>query len=301
MAAALGQFKAKAAAEENEDKRKLFQGQLAKLEAAFASFNKAHSAAADLSQPRAEVRISSCPEGRGVRGVVQLVEAAKDALSDWLDKAKGEGVTEHAIFAALARHYEAEFHEGAALPSSPTKVKAEVEWVVRHGETGRGAAGCPDAGVRVRPRDHHIHPGHHRQGIRIRRQRVRPFHMHGPEPHYYLLRVGADRAMDVDGQMGECVGCRSVYFDTRALDGAPGHAYGKLVPEAVGDAAALREGEGALSDAKEAKRSPNDFALWKRSKGGQLNSLDKKKTGQTPYVDRANDKLSGPSQSLAEH
>jgi len=38
----------------------------------------------------------------------------------------------------------------------------------------------------------------------------------------------------------------SVYFDVGAFSRAPNHAYGKLVPEAVGDEAALEEGEGSF-------------------------------------------------------
>lgn len=36
----------------------------------------------------------------------------------------------------------------------------------------------------------------------------------------------------------------SVYFDTGKFDASQQHAYGKLVPEAVGDQTALQEGEG---------------------------------------------------------
>jgi len=36
----------------------------------------------------------------------------------------------------------------------------------------------------------------------------------------------------------------SVYFDTVRFSQADGHYYAKLVPEAVGDAKALQEGEG---------------------------------------------------------
>lgn len=64
----------------------------------------------------------------------------------------------------------------------------------------------------------------------------------------------------------------SVYFDTVAFDGHNGHCYGRIAPEAVGDAASLAEGEGELGAAATAacpKRSPRDFALWKRSKPGE--------------------------------
>ncbi len=64
----------------------------------------------------------------------------------------------------------------------------------------------------------------------------------------------------------------SVYFDVSKFDAAEGHHYAKLVPEAYGDAKALQEGEGDLSVSEERlseKRSANDFALWKASKGGE--------------------------------
>jgi cysteinyl-tRNA synthetase len=48
--------------------------------------------------------------------------------------------------------------------------------------------------------------------------------------------------------------------------------YGKLVPENVGNTAALAEGEGALPSASlgaSDKRDPNDFVLWKSSRPGE--------------------------------
>lgn len=64
----------------------------------------------------------------------------------------------------------------------------------------------------------------------------------------------------------------SVYFMTSKFDSSPDHSYAKLVPEAFGDEAALKEGEGDLSisqDQLSEKRSPNDFALWKAAKPGE--------------------------------
>jgi len=64
----------------------------------------------------------------------------------------------------------------------------------------------------------------------------------------------------------------SVYFDVSRFDTQEGHHYAKLVPEAFGDAKSLQDGEGDLSiseDRLNEKRSPNDFALWKRSKAGE--------------------------------
>ena len=60
----------------------------------------------------------------------------------------------------------------------------------------------------------------------------------------------------------------SVYFDVKQFDDDPDHHYAKLVPEAVGDRAALAEGEGELS-ASTGKRSDRDFVLWKASKPGE--------------------------------
>lgn len=62
----------------------------------------------------------------------------------------------------------------------------------------------------------------------------------------------------------------SVYFDTVKFGSSSKHKYGKLMPEAIGDAKALSEGEGVLSgDSQIEKRHPNDFALWKKSKAGE--------------------------------
>jgi len=61
----------------------------------------------------------------------------------------------------------------------------------------------------------------------------------------------------------------SVYFDVKQFDSNPCHHYAKLMPEAVGDAKALAEGEGDLSADGQEKRFANDFALWKKSKPGE--------------------------------
>ncbi|KAK9879201.1 hypothetical protein WA026_004049 [Henosepilachna vigintioctopunctata] len=63
----------------------------------------------------------------------------------------------------------------------------------------------------------------------------------------------------------------SVYFDVGNFDKRDKHYYAKLVPEAYGDTNSLQEGEGDLTctEARNEKRSPNDFALWKRSKSGE--------------------------------
>ncbi|CAH0397272.1 unnamed protein product [Chilo suppressalis] len=61
----------------------------------------------------------------------------------------------------------------------------------------------------------------------------------------------------------------SVYFNVCEFDNRENHHYARLVPEAYGDTKSLQEGEGDLTDDTAEKRSPNDFALWKRSKAGE--------------------------------
>lgn len=61
----------------------------------------------------------------------------------------------------------------------------------------------------------------------------------------------------------------SVYFDTAAFGASKGKAYGKLLPENVGQSELLAEGEGSLSAGKSDKRNASDFALWKKSKQGE--------------------------------
>lgn len=61
----------------------------------------------------------------------------------------------------------------------------------------------------------------------------------------------------------------SVYFSVSDFDSKDKHYYARLVPEAYGDTKSLQEGEGDLTDDTSEKRSPNDFALWKRSKAGE--------------------------------
>jgi cysteinyl-tRNA synthetase len=61
----------------------------------------------------------------------------------------------------------------------------------------------------------------------------------------------------------------SVYFSVDVFHDDPRHAYSKLVPESRGNAELLADGEGALSVGQSDKRSPSDFALWKKSKEGE--------------------------------
>lgn len=61
----------------------------------------------------------------------------------------------------------------------------------------------------------------------------------------------------------------SVYFSVESFHGHGCHHYGKLLPECLGNAALLAEGEGALSRGASDKRGSGDFALWKRSREGE--------------------------------
>jgi cysteinyl-tRNA synthetase len=66
-------------------------------------------------------------------------------------------------------------------------------------------------------------------------------------------------AYEVDG---------SVYFDIAAFEKG-GNTYARLRPDSKNDKALQEEGEGALSTNLGGKRSPGDFALWKKSKPGE--------------------------------
>lgn len=60
----------------------------------------------------------------------------------------------------------------------------------------------------------------------------------------------------------------SIYFDILAFEKA-GNTYARLRPENRNDKSLQEEGEGSLSKNLGTKRSPGDFALWKRSKAGE--------------------------------
>lgn len=62
----------------------------------------------------------------------------------------------------------------------------------------------------------------------------------------------------------------SVYFHVTAFEQAEGMHYCKLAPEQIHNASLLAEGEGKLTQSHATeKRSPRDFALWKKSKEGE--------------------------------
>eukprot|EP01055_Gregarina_sp_Pseudo9_P005958 Gregarina_sp_Pseudo_9__5957@NODE_968_length_2021_cov_13_870838_g908_i0_p1_GENE_NODE_968_length_2021_cov_13_870838_g908_i0NODE_968_length_2021_cov_13_870838_g908_i0_p1_ORF_typecomplete_len650_score166_30tRNAsynt_1e/PF01406_19/5_2e128tRNAsynt_1e/PF01406_19/7_4e02tRNAsynt_1g/PF09334_11/0_0042tRNAsynt_1g/PF09334_11/2_5e05tRNAsynt_1/PF00133_22/2_9tRNAsynt_1/PF00133_22/2_2e08DALR_2/PF09190_11/5_5e08DALR_2/PF09190_11/8_9e03tRNAsynt_1f/PF01921_18/4_4e02tRNAsynt_1f/PF01921_18/0_005tRNAsynt_1d/PF00750_19/ len=60
----------------------------------------------------------------------------------------------------------------------------------------------------------------------------------------------------------------SVYFDISAFRKSDKHVYGRMEPWSVNDEGRVLEGEGALGIVTE-KRSPLDFALWKKAKEGE--------------------------------
>ncbi|OZJ02371.1 hypothetical protein BZG36_04436 [Bifiguratus adelaidae] len=62
---------------------------------------------------------------------------------------------------------------------------------------------------------------------------------------------------------------QSVYFDTAKYDNSQNHQYAKLEPSSKGNMALVEDGEGSLGSKLQGKRSPNDFALWKKSKPGE--------------------------------
>ncbi|KAH8177153.1 tRNA synthetases class I (C) catalytic domain-containing protein [Sarocladium implicatum] len=60
----------------------------------------------------------------------------------------------------------------------------------------------------------------------------------------------------------------SIYFDILAFEKA-GNTYARLRPENRNDKSLQEEGEGSLSKNLGTKKSPGDFALWKKSKAGE--------------------------------
>lgn len=55
--------------------------------------------------------VASKNEENIIQSKCELLKAAKDPISDWLDKNHGASVTDNAIFAELPRYWENEFHK----------------------------------------------------------------------------------------------------------------------------------------------------------------------------------------------
>lgn len=75
------------------DKRKMQEGQISRLSDAVRAVE------------------DSVKSGDQADARSNLLVAAKDLLSDWLDKERGTGVTENAIFSKLPKYWEEEFHK----------------------------------------------------------------------------------------------------------------------------------------------------------------------------------------------
>ncbi|KAJ1607162.1 cysteinyl-tRNA synthetase [Cryptosporidium canis] len=58
----------------------------------------------------------------------------------------------------------------------------------------------------------------------------------------------------------------SVYFDVEAFRADEKHVYGRMEPKSVSDVGRVLEGEGELGEHLKDKKSPLDFALWKKAK-----------------------------------
>ncbi|GBP43426.1 Cysteine--tRNA ligase, cytoplasmic [Eumeta japonica] len=143
----------------------------------------------------------------------ELLNSAKDPISDWLDNKFGDSVKDNGIFTTLSRHWENEFHRdmkslNVLPPDILTRVSEYIPQIIQYIEK--------------------------------------------------IIENGL--AYESNG---------SVYFHVNEFDNREKHHYARLVPEAYGDVRSLQEGEGDLSDETAEKRSPTDFALWKRSKSGE--------------------------------
>ncbi|KAL1505810.1 hypothetical protein ABEB36_005287 [Hypothenemus hampei] len=162
-----------------------------------------------------ENAVKSGNEGQIAEAQNNFISESKDPLSDWLDSKYGATVTDNAIFAALPRHWEEEFHKdmealNVLRPNVLTRVSEHIPEIISFIEG--------------------------------------------------IIKNGF--GYEANG---------SVYFDVGAFDKKDKYHYAKLVPEAYGDFNSLQEGEGDLmtADMRSEKRSPNDFALWKKSKPGE--------------------------------
>ena len=60
-----------------------------------------------------------------------------------------------------------------------------------------------------------------------------------------------------------------MYFDAKKFDSQEKHYYAKLSPQSAFNTQLIEEGEGSISLNLGGKKSPADFALWKKSKEGE--------------------------------
>lgn len=188
---AMEPFRVKAAKEEDPAKKEMLEKIVKNVETCTAAVEKSPNDAA---------------------AVFSLLEAARDPISQMLDKEHGAEITDHSIFTKLSKFWEEDYmRDMDTLNVLP-----------------------PDALTRVSE--------------------------YVPEIVEFVVRIISNGyAYEADG---------SVYFDVNRFDQNDKHSYAKLVPEAVGNLAALAEGEGELG-ATQGKRAPQDFALWKKSKPGE--------------------------------
>ncbi|PIK48564.1 putative cysteine--tRNA ligase, cytoplasmic isoform X3 [Apostichopus japonicus] len=202
MNEALKLFDTKMAAETSPEKLEMYKKFLSKAQACLENLKLA---------------VKDSKGGDKIRAVMEtVIKDGKDPMADWLDLKRGSEVTDKAIYSALTKHFEEEYHKDmASLNVLPADVLTRVSEYV-------------------------------------------------PEVVEFIQKI-----ID-NGFAYEANG--SVYFMTSKFDSEEKHSYAKLVPEAFGDEAALKEGEGDLSisqDQLSEKKSANDFALWKAAKPGE--------------------------------
>ena len=85
----------KADNEDNKDKKEMYNKQLNKVKETLEKYEK------EKSNPSEQIK-------------KELIENSSDILMTWLDKSKGNGVTDNSIFSQLPRHYESKFHADMA-------------------------------------------------------------------------------------------------------------------------------------------------------------------------------------------
>ena len=92
----LKKFQVTVAETTDPDKKQMQERQLAQLTTAVASV---------------ETAVKSGDDAKIAKAQEELLLAAKDLLSDWLDKQFGSEVKDNAIFSKLPQYWEAKYHE----------------------------------------------------------------------------------------------------------------------------------------------------------------------------------------------